>query len=333
MRTYPLSTTYLRGLLPRPAIHRLSAHCLRRRVGELAKIWCLSLWVLCTYGTGIRVILDFYFSNRHLVHASDADQAEELLTRWGPDGLGKLGGEESIRHPPPTAALSNLHPHVDPRWASPIKNRIRQGHQARAINEVVNALKPSLSNLDNGPAPLHVVNGMSTPTSSTLTTAARENVPISPINGLPGPPVDSTFRWGGGLMVHPEHDHEDNDVLRKPSSQRLPSPCRQRSIIPSLATLEKAVSARIFFENLYFPILRHPPSREQRKLAMEQDMLSMGLSEARKEELRARWRQNETDYLREKRRKVDVSAFVKLKTIGHGKSPHDTFCQFFVRKV
>jgi hypothetical protein len=29
------------------------------------------------------------------VHASDADQAEALLTRWGPDGLGKLGGELS----------------------------------------------------------------------------------------------------------------------------------------------------------------------------------------------------------------------------------------------
>jgi hypothetical protein len=29
----------------------------------------------------------------HLVHASDADQAEALLTRWGPDGLGKLGSE------------------------------------------------------------------------------------------------------------------------------------------------------------------------------------------------------------------------------------------------
>jgi protein-serine/threonine kinase len=28
----------------------------------------------------------------HLVHASDADQLEALLTRWGPDGMGKLGG-------------------------------------------------------------------------------------------------------------------------------------------------------------------------------------------------------------------------------------------------
>ena len=30
---------------------------------------------------------------RHLVHASDADQAEALLRRWGPEGQGKLGGQ------------------------------------------------------------------------------------------------------------------------------------------------------------------------------------------------------------------------------------------------
>lgn len=33
----------------------------------------------------------------HLVHASDADQAEALLTRWGPDRLGKLGGQPHQR--------------------------------------------------------------------------------------------------------------------------------------------------------------------------------------------------------------------------------------------
>ncbi|EDR11902.1 uncharacterized protein LACBIDRAFT_246709, partial [Laccaria bicolor S238N-H82] len=83
-------------------------------------------------------------------------------------------------------------------------------------------------------------------------------------------------------------------------------------------TLEKAVAARIYFENLYFPLFRHPPSREQRRLAMEKDMAEMQLSQAQKESLRARWRQNETEYLRERRQKVDVSAFTKLKTIGHG---------------
>ena len=51
---------------------------------------------------------------------------------------------------------------------------------------------------------------------------------------------------------------------------------------------------------------------------MGRDMLGMGLPEARKEDLRFRWCQNKTDYLREQRRKVDVGAFIKLKTIGHG---------------
>ncbi|KAI0035879.1 kinase-like protein [Vararia minispora EC-137] len=255
----------------------------------------------------------------HLVHASDADQFEALLRRWGPDGLGKLGGASVL----------------DPRWANPIKNQVRQKIQARAINEVVNALKPSESTTRPNQVPLRVVNGGggSSMTSSTITTAAVENVRVSPVtpavvDGLPGAgrPGGSTIRWAGGLMApHPEIDHEDEPVpvdaaelerSRTPIAEPLPPP--PRNINPSLATLEKAVSCRIYFENLYFPLLRQPPSREQRRLAMERDMARMSLSEPAKEDLRARWRRNETDYLREQRRKVDVSAFIKLKTIGHG---------------
>ncbi|KAJ8509059.1 hypothetical protein ONZ45_g8729 [Pleurotus djamor] len=235
----------------------------------------------------------------HLVHASDADQAEALLTRWGPDGLGKLG---------------------DPRWANPIKNRVRQINQVRAVNEVVNALKPSQDGRDDLRGPLRVVNGMSSVTSSTLTTAARENFRINPVivDGLPGRPGNSTIRWEGGLETHPEGQEKDEHHLSSDVKQLPELPPPPKVITPSLATLEKAVSARIYFENLYFPLFRHPPSREQRRLAMEKDMAQMQLSEAQKENLRARWRQNETDYLRDRRRKVDVSAFVKLKTIGHG---------------
>ncbi|KAH9083902.1 kinase-like protein [Lactarius deliciosus] len=233
----------------------------------------------------------------HLVHASDADQAEALLTRWGPDGLGKLG---------------------NPRWAIPIKARIREANQARAINEVVSALKPDQHRTANGEdAPLRVVNGISTQGSSIITVAAKENVRLSTTEGTAGRPGNSTIRWGGGLMAHPEQEPEDEPTpLLSDNNPPLPEP--KRVITPSLATLEKAVSARIYFENHYFPLFRHPPSREQRRLAMERDMLSMGLSDPRKDELRARWRQNETEYLREQRRKVDVSAFVTLKTIGHG---------------
>jgi protein-serine/threonine kinase len=155
---------------------------------------------------------------------------------------------------------------------------------------------------------------MSTATSSALTTAAQENFPILLVDGLPGRPGNSTLRWGGGLHPHPE-DQEDDLNMDK---NVVPERPRHRQITPSLATLDKAVSARIYFENLYFSLLRHAPSREQRRIAMEKDMAEMHLSEAQKEVLRARWRQNETDYLREQRRKVDVSAFRKLKTIGHG---------------
>ena len=189
-------------------------------------------------------------------------------------------------------------------------------NQARAINEVVNALKPEQQQIANGEdAPLRVVNGISTQTSSLITVAARENVHFSTSEDFRGRPGNSTIRWGGGLVSHPEQELEEESALR-PHENHPPEP--KKVITPSLATLERAVSARIYFENLYFPLLRQPPSREQRRLAMERDMLSMGLPEARKEDLRSRWRQNETDYLREQRRRVDVSAFIKLKTIGHG---------------
>lgn len=169
---------------------------------------------------------------------------------------------------------------------------------------------------------LHVVNGISTNTSSSLTTAARENyIGPSNIDGLPGKPGYSTGRWGGPRS-HPQiqENEELGPIDPVQDNTELPLPPPPRPINPSLSTLEKAVAARIFFENLYFPLFRHPPSREQRRLAMERDMSEMQLTHDQKERLRARWRQNESDYLRERRRKVDASAFIKLKTIGHGMS-------------
>jgi protein-serine/threonine kinase len=215
----------------------------------------------------------------------------------------------------------------DPRWANPIKNMVRQRNQERAVNEVVNALHPSAQNTPTASHPpvLRVVNGMPTPTSSTLT-AATENAPrtiTSPLMTPIGGPGNSTIRWAGGLPAHDEsHEYEDaqdSDDTLLLHHDAVEEERPHRTITPSLATLEKAVAARIFFENLYFPLLRHPSSREQRRNAMEKDMANMQLSENHKEALRARWRQNETDYLREKRRKLDPSSFKVLKTIGHGK--------------
>ncbi|KAF5325825.1 hypothetical protein D9611_000036 [Ephemerocybe angulata] len=239
----------------------------------------------------------------HLVHASDADQLEALLTRWGPDGIGKLG---------------------DPQWAYPIKTRIRMNHQARAVNEVVSALKQSQDDVhDPGFGQLHVVNGLSSASSSTLTTAARENVSIGPFSydGLPRwGNAGSTLRMGKGLQIHPGiQELDEREAAIDANLPPLPPPPPPRKpIIPSLATLEKAVAARIYFENLYFSLFRHVPSREQRRLAMEKEMETMNLTPGQKEHLRSRWQQNETEYLRQTRQKLDASAFVKLKTIGHG---------------
>jgi protein-serine/threonine kinase len=260
--------------------------------------------------TTIRCSLCNWFDafSSHLVHASDADQAEALLTRWGPDGLGKLGGQD-LRY----CEFQTLRLDLDPRWANPIIDRIRQKNQEKAVNEVVNALKPSQDNKLDGPyPPLQVVNGLSTTTSSALTTAAQENFGLLPADGLPGHLCDSAVQRIGVLKSH----REENTVSE--NQDYLPVSPPRKPIIPSLSTLERAVSARIYFENLYFPLLRHPPSREQRRVAMEKDMMDMQLNDAHKENLRARWRQNETDYLRDRRRKVDPSAFIKLKTIGHG---------------
>jgi hypothetical protein len=211
---------------------------------------------------------------------------------------------------------------ADPRWAAPIRNMVKQRNQERAVNEVVNALHPSVSTPTTTHAPvLRVVNGMPTPTSSNLTTAT-ENAQRTPLGTPIGNPGNSTIRWNNGLPAHDEsHEYEASDdseetamLHRGAFEEEKP----RKMITPSLTTLEKAVAARIFFENLYFPLLRQPSSREQRRVAMEKDMAGMQLGESQKEVLRSRWRQNETDYLREKRRKLDPSSFKVLKTIGHG---------------
>ncbi len=236
---------------------------------------------------------------------------------------------------------------LDPRWADPIKNMIRHTAQARAINEVVSAFKPTPSSSGRPDAPslppLRVMNGISaTNTSSILTTAAGENVSLSPLSPtfqpqspptpVPRPPSfgqpgNSTIRWTAGLPVHAEHEQEYAAAMDADKEYpEIPTPVPMKPITPSLTTLEKAVAAKIYFENLYFPLLRHPPSREQRRIAMEKEMAAMQLSEAQKENIRRRWLQNETDYLRDRRRKVDVNAFVKLKTIGHGLNPAHVRC-------
>ena len=191
--------------------------------------------------------------------------------------------------------------------------------------------------------PLRVVNGLPSP-SSTTTATIRLSSPLTqsslspvslpspigatvassvPPSAWPGAPIPAQA-VGTSLPVPQEHDEDEetspNASLDPWAARRAAAvqPLRPRTITPSLPTLEKAVSARIYFENLYFPVLRQQPSREQRRLAMEREMEQLGMSEAQRTVIRERWRKNETEYLRERRARVDVNSFVKLKTIGHG---------------
>jgi protein-serine/threonine kinase len=95
---------------------------------------------------------------------------------------------------------------------------VREANQARAINGVVNAPKAvHHCPADAEDAPLRVVNGISTQTLSMITVAARENVHLSTTDGIPGRPENSTIRWGGGLVAHPE----DEPTLKHSENNRL----------------------------------------------------------------------------------------------------------------
>jgi len=88
--------------------------------------------------------------------------------------------------------------------------------------------------------------------------------------------------------------------------------------IPSLTTIEKAVSTKIYLETKYHALLKTPPTRETRKYLLEKELSRLNLRESEKEDVREAWRVSETEYLREMRRKVGVESFKRLKVIGRG---------------
>lgn len=109
------------------------------------------------------------------------------------------------------------------------------------------------------------------------------------------------------------NDHRDVDDQPDDSPFGLP-----RNFVPSLTTIEKAASTKIFFETKYHEILRKPRSRDQRKALLEAELGRLQMTDAQRNTVRAAWALSETEYLREVRSKVGVGSFVKLKTIGHG---------------
>ncbi len=92
----------------------------------------------------------------------------------------------------------------------------------------------------------------------------------------------------------------------------------RRGRASSLETVEKSVAAKIYFENLYYGILKKPKARDTRRAGLEAELASLRIPESSKEQIREAWMANETQYLRDLRARVNVNSFLKLKTIGHG---------------
>ncbi|GAA6050332.1 hypothetical protein JCM3770_002967 [Rhodotorula araucariae] len=271
----------------------------------------------------------------HAVHASDADQAMALLTRWHRDGQGKVG---------------------DTAWAQPIKEAVRATHRAVGVAETQYAREQPAQPLKvvNG-LPDSVINGSSTTTHeedcSLATGVAAENEPVCydrPLSEPPQNPFATLMRSTSADSIVDHSPDEADPVTRvgttrfKPgatagpgapfSFDQLPpsplatppldalldDPFSRPTFVPSLSTIEKAVAAKVALEVKYHALLKRPPSRETRRALIEREISRLNLSEAERMRVRDAWLLSESEYLRETRRRVGVGSFVKLKTIGRG---------------
>lgn len=151
---------------------------------------------------------------------------------------------------------------------------------------------------------------------------------VTSIDGLPG----GAMTGGGGLNTMFESLSLQQQAARPASmlvrdsyldgsdlsAHMAQAADATHSLRPSLTTVEKSVAAKIYFENLYYGILKKPAARETRRAGLEKELASLRIPEASKEAIRAAWIARETEYLRDVRARVSANSFAKLKTIGHG---------------
>lgn len=148
------------------------------------------------------------------------------------------------------------------------------------------------------------------------------------IDGLPGSVGNLTtmFESRSAAVTRPtsmvvrDLGNAMNSVALNPAELYAPISFQDTStwLRPSLTTVEKSVAAKIYFENLYYGILKKPAARETRRAGLEKELASLRISEASKEAIRQAWISRETEHLRQVRDRVSANSFVKLKTIGHG---------------
>lgn len=87
----------------------------------------------------------------------------------------------------------------------------------------------------------------------------------------------------------------------------------------SLATVERSIAAKMFFEQ-YFDRLNKAgmSGRLKRRAMLEAELDSLGVPDAEKRQIRKDWIVRETDHMRLSRDRITLSDFEMLKTLGHG---------------
>lgn len=85
-----------------------------------------------------------------------------------------------------------------------------------------------------------------------------------------------------------------------------------------LNTARQKKNRKIYFETHYHTILKKPRDRDRRRILLEKELARLHISDLEKQNVRGAFALSETEYLRDIRTRVDVTSFVKLKTIGHG---------------
>lgn len=241
----------------------------------------------------------------------------------------------------------------DPRLTTPglLRNNSAKSPFQQIPNPFESAFSPPSSQLagvvagaiteNNVPAPsritpLRVKARKPVPPVVTTTFPIRQPLTVAPedIDGLPFPSTPTVVREGTQIAELSQHFAL---LHASPAVEGFSSPIfPTRDVQPSLPTLEKAASTAIFFETLYHALLKPPQTlqaahpdnyacgRERRRLALEEEMKKRGLVENDREALRKKWAEEETANLRERRRKIGLDSFIKLKVIGHGKSPGES---------
>lgn len=86
---------------------------------------------------------------------------------------------------------------------------------------------------------------------------------------------------------------------------------------PSMETIEKTASTKVYFETYFNNLLKRPSRRSDRSSELNALLLCCA-SKAEQEHLQEEWSRLESEHLRALRRKIDVSSFKRLKVIGHG---------------